>query len=161
MKLNVWKNFLGEKWTSLNIAPLKWSVILSNRFSVGPEKADKITAENRAIPYHRETREQRRSLVFEITVANVDYLSVGRRFPVAGRVRAAAVLVQRPALGKLKQVRFQVAVRRQQIVARLVVQCTQKTGGFTKKPSCMGTPIKNVKNVCLPCIRQGLEEKNM
>lgn len=76
--------------------------------------------------YHGETSEQRRSLVFEIAVAGVDDLSAGRRrFSLSGRERAATVLVQRPTLRELVRIRFQVAIRRQHVVAGLVVQGAQ------------------------------------
>lgn len=87
--------------------------------------------------YHRETREQRRSLVPEIAVADVYDLGAGRRFSLAGRERAAAVLVQRPTLRELEQVRFQVAVRGQHVVAGLVVQRAQQPRRLAEIPSCV------------------------
>lgn len=87
--------------------------------------------------YHGEAGEQRRRLVLEIAVAYLHDVRAQGRFPRAGRVRAAAVLVQRPAFRELEQVRFDVAVRRQQIVAGLVVERAQQPGRFPEIPSCL------------------------
>lgn len=74
--------------------------------------------------------------MLEITVADFYDLNARRRFPRVGRVRAATVLVQRPTLGELVQIRFQIAVRRQHVVTGLVVQGPQQASRLSEVPSC-------------------------